>query len=148
VNGKLVYLDTSALRPLFVHEQRSRRVTRYLQRYRLRVRITRFGHAALINSIACAVFREDISPAQFAAALAELEADLKSQRIIMIDLLWRAAMDRATELSRKHTPELGSRMLDVLHVACALELGARTIVTYDERQGELGKSAGLKTVSP
>ena len=59
-----------------------------------------------------------------------------------------AAMDRATELSRKHTPEFGSRMLDVLHVACALEVGARTLVTYDERQAELGKSAGLKTVSP
>lgn len=98
--------------------------------------------------MACAVFRRDISAAQFAAAVADLDADLKSQRIMMVDLLWRAAMDRSTELSRKHTPELGSRMLDVLHVASALELGAKTIVTYDERQMELAKGAGLKTITP
>jgi predicted nucleic acid-binding protein len=148
VNGKLVYLDTSALRPLFVHEQRSRRVTRYLQRYRVPVRITRFGHAELINSIAWAVFREDISPAQFAAALAELEADLKSQRILLVDILWRAALDRATELSRMHTPKLGNRMLDVLHVASAVELGAAMMITYDKRQAELAISAGLRAISP
>jgi predicted nucleic acid-binding protein len=148
VKRNLVYLDTSALRPLFVHEQRSRRVTRYLQRHHVPVRITRFGHAELINSIACAVFRQDISPAQFAAALAELEADLKSQRILLVDILWRAALDRAIELSRKHTSELGSRMLDVLHVASAIELAARTMITYDKRQAELATSAGLKAITP
>ena len=56
--------------------------------------------------------------------------------------------DRSTELSRKLTPALGSRMLDVLHVASALELGAKTLVTYDERQIELAKKAGLRTLSP
>jgi predicted nucleic acid-binding protein len=98
--------------------------------------------------MACAVFRKDISQEQFAAATAELDADLKSQRIIMVDLLWRAAIDRASELSRKHTPELGSRMLDILHVACALELGVRTMMTYDERQIALARKAGLRTISP
>ena len=98
--------------------------------------------------MACAVFRKDISAAEFTAALAELEADLKSQHVIIVDLLWRAALDRAIDLSRKHTPELGSRMLDVLHVASAMELGAKTMITYDERQIELAKSAGLKTISP
>lgn len=145
---KAPYFDTSALRPLFIHEERSRRVGRSLRRHGGIVPITRFGYAELINSMACAVFRKDISREQFAAATAELDADLKSQRIIMIDLLWRSAMDRASELSRKHTPELGSRMLDILHVACALELGVRTIMTYDERQIALARKAGLRTLSP
>lgn len=148
MNVRAPYFDTSALRPLFVHEERSRRVIRSLERQRWTIRITRFGYAELINSMACAVFRRDISAAQFAAAIADLDGDLKSQRIMMVDLLWRAAMDRSMQLSRKHTPELGSRMLDVLHVASALELGAKTIVTYDERQIELAKNAGLKTVTP
>jgi predicted nucleic acid-binding protein len=82
------------------------------------------------------------------AALADLDSDLKSQRLVMVDLLWRAAIDRAVELSRKRTPELGSRMLDVFHVASALELGSKALITYDERQIELTNSAGLKTVSP
>jgi predicted nucleic acid-binding protein len=142
------YFDTSALRPLFIHEERSQRVSRYLRRHRAAIRITRFGYAELINSIACAVFREDISPAQFSAAVADMDVDLKTQRVTIVDLLWRGAMDRATQLSRKHTPELGSRMLDVLHVASALELGVKTIITYDQRQIELARSAGLRLVSP
>ena len=98
--------------------------------------------------MACAVSRKDISTAQFAAALADLDSDLKSQRVVMVDLLWRAATDRAVELSREHTPEFGSRMLDVLHVASALELGAKNMISYDERQIELATTAGLKTISP
>lgn len=98
--------------------------------------------------MACAVFREDISRAQFAAAIADLDADLKAQRIAIVDLLWRAAMDRATQLSRKRTSDLGSRMLDVLHVASALELGAKNMISYDERQIELANTAGLKTITP
>ena len=145
---KLPYFDTSALRPIFIHEEHSRRVIRYLRRHRRAIRITRFGYAELINSMACAVFRKDISTAQFAAAVADLDTDLRVQRIMMVDLLWRAAMDLSTELSRKHTSVLGSRMLDILHVASALELGAKTFITYDERQIELGRRAGLKTISP
>ena len=142
------YFDTSALRPLFIHEERSERLSRYVRRHRTVIRITRFGYAELINSMACALFREDISRAQFAAAAADVDADLKTQRITIVDLLWRAAMDRATQLSRKRTPDLGSRMLDVLHVACALELGAKSLITYDERQVELANIAGLKTITP
>ena len=142
------YFDTSALRPLFIHEERSQRVSRYLRRHRAAIRITRFGYAELINSIACAVFREDISPAQFSAAVADMDVDLKAQGVTIVDLLWRGAMDRATQVSRKHTPELGSRMLDVLHVASALQLGVKTIITYDQRQMELARSAGLRPVSP
>ena len=62
--------------------------------------------------------------------------------------LWRAALDRTAELSRTHTAKLGTRALDVLHVASALELGARTFVTYDTRQAALAKAVGLKTLAP
>jgi predicted nucleic acid-binding protein len=148
VNVKSSYFDTSALRPLFIHEERSRRMSRYIHRHRGSIRMTRFGYAELVNSMACAVFRKDISAAQFGAALADLDSDLKSERIIMVDLLWRAAIDRAVELSREHTPELGSRMLDVLHIASALELGVKNIISYDERQIELANTAGLKTIAP
>ena len=98
--------------------------------------------------MACALFRKDISAAQFASAVADLDSDLKSQHVMIVDLLWRATLDRATELSRNHTPQLGSRMLDVLHVASELELGAKSLISYDERQIQLAKKSGLKTVTP
>jgi len=60
----------------------------------------------------------------------------------------RAALRRAGELSRVHTPALGCRSLDVLHVASALELGLRTFVTFDQRQQKLARAAGLKLMIP
>jgi predicted nucleic acid-binding protein len=51
-------------------------------------------------------------------------------------------------LSREHTITLGTRALDVLHVASALELGVRSFVTYDTRQAALAKAVGLKTLAP
>jgi hypothetical protein len=51
---------------------------------------------------------------------------------------------RAESLSRKHSAALGTRSLDVLHVATALELGAVHFVTADVRQAKLAKAAGLR----
>ncbi len=64
------------------------------------------------------------------------------------DLLWRSALRRAGELSRQHTRALGTRSLDVLHVASALELGLRRFVSFDGRQQKLARPAGLKVVEP
>jgi predicted nucleic acid-binding protein len=43
---------------------------------------------------------------------------------------------------------LGTRSLDVLHVATAVTLGAKHFVTYDERQGALAKVVGLTLLAP
>jgi hypothetical protein len=64
-------------------------------------------------------------------------ADLADGRLTLADVPWRRALDRATELSRLYTPKLGTRTLDVLHVASAVELGCRSLVTYDERQAAI-----------
>jgi len=55
-------------------------------------------------------------------------------------------LNRAAELSQRHTPKLGTRSLDVLHVACALELKLRHFLTFDRRQQQLATAAGLKAV--
>jgi len=60
--------------------------------------------------------------------------------------LWRAALRTAAELSRQYTKKLGCRSLDVLHVASALEL--KSFVTFDPRQQQLTKNAGLGVVVP
>ena len=61
---------------------------------------------------------------------------------------WRTRSHRATELSRLHTPVVGTRTLDVLHVASAVELGCRTLITYDERQAALARAVKLRVLRP
>jgi predicted nucleic acid-binding protein len=54
----------------------------------------------------------------------------------------------AAELSREHTSKLGTRTLDVLHVASAVTLGSRIFVTYDDGQAALAKAARLRVTKP
>jgi hypothetical protein len=53
--------------------------------------------------------------------------------------------ERSIELTQRFGPALGVRMLDSLHVACALELRAQSFWTFDERQERLAIAAGLMT---
>jgi predicted nucleic acid-binding protein len=53
------------------------------------------------------------------------------------------AYELARSLSRRHTAKLGTRSLDVLHVASALILGPDSFFSFDERQRELARAEGL-----
>jgi len=51
---------------------------------------------------------------------------------------------RATEIARAYVARTGTRTLDTLHVAAALELKAERFWTFDDRQAKLAKAVGLK----
>jgi len=48
-------------------------------------------------------------------------------------------------MARRHGARLGMRTLDSLHVAAALELGAKSFWTFDERQAKLAAATALQT---
>ena len=147
-SAEKTYVDPSALRRIYIHDHRSRGFCTWRARLGGTLPLTRHGRAELVNSICLAVFRADINRAEGEAALADLDADLAEGRLWLADVPWRHALDRASDLSRLHTPVLGTRTLDVLHVASALVLESRGFVTYDERQAALAKAVGLRVASP
>jgi predicted nucleic acid-binding protein len=102
----------------------------------------------VVNGICLASFRKAISAEAFSDAIASFDEDLAEGRYVETDVLWRATLRRASQLSRAHTPALGCRTLDVLHVATALELGLRNFVTFDSRQGQMARAAGLRPIAP
>jgi predicted nucleic acid-binding protein len=142
------YVDSSALRQLYVHEAHSAAMAAWRFKHPGPLAITRFGRMELINSMSSAVFRGDIPHAVFQAFSHVLTSEFTDDRLRLVDLGWRAMLDRAADLSREHTPRIGTRSLDVLHVASALELKARQFVTYDERQARLARTCGLKIIEP
>lgn len=81
-------------------------------------------------------------------SFAEIEDDFRAGELVIADLQWRAALERANELSRQYTPKLGARMLDILHIACAIQSRNKILLTYDERQADLARAAGLKIIQP
>ena len=143
-----IYVDPSALRRLYVHDDRSRAFCAWRKRVRGSLPITLHGRAEIVNSISLAVFRGALGREDSKGALGDLEDDLSEGRLHLVDLMWRPALLRAAELSRAHTPTLGTRTLDVLHVSSALVLDCRVFVTYDDRQAKLAKVVGLRILCP
>jgi predicted nucleic acid-binding protein len=53
---------------------------------------------------------------------------------------------RARDLSKKFTPELFSRSLDILHVASAQIVGASTFISFDTKQRRLAQKTRLNVL--
>jgi predicted nucleic acid-binding protein len=102
----------------------------------------------LLNGIGLAAHRGIVTDAICDAALAALDDDFEQGRYVVADMLWRATLKRAGDLSRQYTRKLGCRSLDILHVASALELKCRTFLTFDVRQQQLARGVKLKTIVP
>jgi predicted nucleic acid-binding protein len=142
------YVDPGALLKLYLHQAESAAMSAWRARVRGPLTITHHARVEVLNGICLAAFRGAISASALRDALASFEEDMAASRYVHADLLWRSALRRAADLSREHTPQLGCRTLDVLHVACALELGAAAFLSFDERQRRLARRVGLKLISP
>ncbi len=104
--------------------------------------LTPFGEFEFVNAIELRVFRQEITPSQAAASLSKFRSNLSA--FVARRAVPPLAFERAMQLSRQHTRELGVRGMDVLHVAIALELGVDVFFTFDRGQRKLARSAGLK----
>jgi len=142
------YADPSALLKLYLHEPESRAMATWRAKAIGPLAVTHHGRVELINGLGLAAYRGFLPATALEAALAALDDDFEQGRYAPADLLWRAVLKRAANLSRAHTPILGTRSLDIFHVASALELGLKRFLTFDTRQRQLALAAGLKVVTP
>jgi predicted nucleic acid-binding protein len=143
-----VYADPSALLKLYLKEPQSRAMVTWRAKHSPALAVTHHGRVELINGIGLAAHRGYITGLIREAALAALDDDFAQGRYIQSDLLWRAALKRAGDLSREHTPKIGCRSLDVLHVASAVELNLKYFVSFDVRQQQLARAVGLRLIIP
>jgi predicted nucleic acid-binding protein len=142
-----VYVDPSALSRLYLHQVGSQEMATWRAKAKGTLAVTHHGRTEVINAICRASFLRQLDEKGCNEALADFNADFQTGHLRQADILWRAALNRAAELSKKHTPKLGTRSLDVLHVASALELKSRYFLTFDLRQQQLAVAAGVKTIS-
>ena len=81
--------------------------------------------------------------AESQAAWQDVEQDLASGSLATKPNLWGRLIREAEPLTEHHAPVIGSRSLDVLHVAVALVLGTTDFCALDTRQAKLAQLAGL-----
>ena len=138
----IVYADTSFLFSLYVSDFNSSSAAA-IPRLTPPLLITDFGEFEFTNAINWRVFRKQLRPSEERALLTTFSKDVEAGTI-HISPLPSATFSRAKQIARAHTPALGNRALDVLHVASAVTLGATIFCTFDKKQAQLATAVGLR----
>jgi len=142
----MVYLDTSAIVKLYVREPETLALSRWLKANNQAVPLNRLHDLELTNALHLKALRGEISPKQIQAVLTLVAEHHDAGVFYRPAVDWAEVWDKAVELSTTHTATLGTRSLDILHVAAALSLVSRRFVTFDAKQAELAAAAGLNRV--
>jgi predicted nucleic acid-binding protein len=138
----VLYLDTSALLKLYLKERGSAETQRLVAGQRHPLPVWEIQQMEFVNALRLKVFWKNLSPAD-----ADRQIDLFKERRRR-GLYYHPEIDRLElaenfERLSRETVRHGGRTFDVLHVACALVLGARQFVTFDTKQSLVACQAGL-----
>jgi predicted nucleic acid-binding protein len=88
--------------------------------------------------------KKGFSKTEGSQMLKDLQHDLKSGVLEIQPVEWAGVHLLAEGLSAQYTMVEGYRFADILHVATALQEGAKQFLTFDRQQKKLALSAGLQ----
>lgn len=140
----VAFADTGFIASLYLEESTSKAADAALGVKREPLPLTPLVALELRNAFNRAVQRQRITAAQRDALWQDVEADLASGFLVLTPVASAALHDSARQLSDRYTPTLGTRSLDLLHVAAALLLGAEVFFSFDDRQRKAAAGEGMK----
>jgi predicted nucleic acid-binding protein len=138
----VLYLDTSALLKLYLKERGSAETQRLVAGQRHPLPVWEIQQMEFVNALRLKVFWKNLSPAD-ADRQIDLFKDRRRRGLYYHPEIDRLELAENFERLSRETVRHGGRTFDVLHVACALVLGARQFVTFDTKQCLVACQAGL-----
>jgi predicted nucleic acid-binding protein len=135
--------DTSFLFSLYGNDAHTPRAVAWMKSQRHALTLTALSEYELGNALRFSEFRKGIAPGEAALFWAQFEADRASGRIQIRVCNLADVVDEAKRLSATHTLTGGHRGFDILHVATALIVGAKQLLTFDGNQKKLAEAEGL-----
>ena len=143
-----VYIDTSAIIKLYFREKFSRETATWLRKNNEAVPITPFHDLEFTNAVNLKCFRKEITVEQAGEVLAKFKDHQAKGVYYRPPIKWPDVFLLSLDLTRIHTPAIGCRSLDIMHVALALSIGANRLLTFDQKQSQLALAAGLRIETP
>jgi hypothetical protein len=140
----VAYADTGFIVSLYLPETTSPQAIAVAQRLKEPLPVTPLLILEFRNALNFAVRNKRIDATQRNRIWKTFEADIKDGIFQHAVVSVAAVHQKARELSDRYTPKIGTRSLDLLHIASALTLDAREMLTFDERQKTAAKAEGLK----
>lgn len=141
-----LYIDTGILVKSYIFEADSQEAIAIIEAAGDPLIFSHFHAIEIPNAIRLKRFRREITKAQETAAIRVFRADIDAGRLARPDYDLPEVFNRAERLSARHSGTVGSRGLDLLHVAAALECGCSVLASFDQRQRKIARLAGLKII--
>ena len=138
------YADSSFLVSLYRRDEREAKAKRLVLRANFVISVSPLNRIELRNALRNAQACGQINQHERRAAFQQIENGFAMGLLIHLPVEWTNVFRRADELSEMYSTRRGQRTIDLLHVAIALEAPARMFLSFDQRQRELAKAAGLK----
>ena len=142
------YADTSFLFSLYASDANSTKADAWRQSNPAPLPFTAFHRLELRNALSLALFQQRLTLVEIQAAWQEVENDVAAGLLVGRGGLWHRVLVEAEASAHTHTPVVGCRTLDVVHVATAKLLGTPEFCTFDMRQYNLAGRLGVVPVSP
>jgi hypothetical protein len=140
----VAFADTGFIASLYLEETTSKAADAALGGRRGPLPLTPLVALELRNAFNRAVQRGRITLTQRDAIWQDVEADIAGGFLVPTPVPSGPLHDKARQLSDRHTPMLGSRSLDLLHVAAALVLESKIFFSFDDRPRKAAASEGMK----
>ncbi len=140
----IAYADTGFLISLYGQDDLSSAATALVRSKPVFI-LSPFGEAEFTNAIELRVFRNQWTRRQ-ARAVRDRFLHHLGAGVFRVEELGTNFWQVAISLSRRRTASLGSRTLDLLHVAAVLVFKPDVFYTFDERQRKLARAERLRVL--
>jgi hypothetical protein len=94
-----IYVAPRALARLYIHQTGSREIAAWRAKLRGALAVTHHGRTEIVNAICRAAFARQLDPKGLAEALADFSSDFASGHLRQAEILGRAPLNLAAELS-------------------------------------------------
>jgi len=139
----MIYLDASIVFSLYRPDRNSAFAASLIAAASAPLILSSFCEFEVFNAFSLCIFRKEISEHEALGTRRKLDLNIESGAY-QLRPLPETAFARAKALAEKITPSIGVRAADLLHIAAAIELGAKSLYTFDQKQHKSAQAAGLK----
>ena len=139
----IAYLDSSALVKLYYPEAESEDIERWVHQHKVQLLFTSLHALEIRSAMNLKLFRGEISEGQYATWARRFDQDRSHGVLRTVAPNWSRAFLEAENIAEHVGARLGTRSLDVLHIAVARDSSAEVFLTNDARQGHAAEQYGL-----
>lgn len=142
--GDMIYAETSVLASLVMQDSNSGRATKLTEKNIQPLLFNSLLKLEICNAIRLAVASDELTEERALESALQLKEIEYSGMWTVLEPEWERVMKRAVGFSKAHSSVLRTRSFDIVHVAAAIELGAKEFWSFDKRQRALALEVGLR----